>query len=145
MLHLQPGTVLADRYVIEREVGRGGMGIVAAAHDRLLRRSVAVKVATELAEPSGSKPPPVAVERFLREARAAAQLRSEHVAKVIDLGQSSDGTPFLVMELLEGVDLASYLRSHGPVPAEQAIAWVLQAVDALAEAHAKGIVHRDVK
>jgi serine/threonine-protein kinase len=81
----------------------------------------------------------------MREARAAARIRSEHVAKVSDVGTLPDGTPYIVMEYLEGFDLADTLAQRGPLPADEAIELVLQACEALAEAHSLGIVHRDLK
>src|SRR5512147_2802156 len=83
--------------------------------------------------------------RFLREAQAAARLKSAHVARVIDVGTLESGSPFIVMELLEGEDLASILRRNGPLPVPIAAMWILEACQAIAEAHALGIVHRDLK
>jgi serine/threonine-protein kinase len=88
---------------------------------------------------------PGAFERFLREARVAMRLRSEHVARVHDIGTMEDGTPFIVMELLRGADLASTLSEQGPLPVSEAVDYVLQACQALVEAHASGVVHRDLK
>lgn len=85
------------------------------------------------------------VRRFVREARAAARLNSPHVARVFDVGVLDDGAPYIVMEYLDGSDLASWLRQHGPVSVSLAAAIVLQACDAIAEAHAAGIIHRDLK
>jgi len=86
-----------------------------------------------------------AVERFLREARAAVKLRSEHVARVSDVGTLDTGAPYIVMEYLDGSDLSVVLAERGPMPSEMAVEFILQACDALAEAHALGIVHRDMK
>jgi serine/threonine-protein kinase len=88
---------------------------------------------------------PEAVARFAREARAAVKIKSEHVARVIDVGTLPNGAPYLVMEYLDGGDLAAWLQERGPLPIEQAVEFVLQACEAIAEAHALGIVHRDLK
>ena len=84
-------------------------------------------------------------ERFRREARSAAKIRSEHVARVIDVGIMEGGVPYMVMEYLEGHDLSAEMQKHGMLPIADAIDFVLQAIEALAEAHAAGIVHRDLK
>jgi serine/threonine protein kinase len=88
---------------------------------------------------------PELIERFLREGRAAVQIRSEHVARVLDVGRLPSGTPFLVMEYLEGMDLAALLKIRGFLPANEACEYVLQACEAIGEAHALGIIHRDLK
>src|SRR5262249_9789627 len=88
---------------------------------------------------------PEAVARFVREARAAVKIKSEHVARVIDVGQLETGAPYMVMEFLEGGDLHGWLQQRGALPSEQAVEFVLQACEALSEAHALGIVHRDLK
>jgi len=84
-------------------------------------------------------------ERFMREARAAVKIKSQHVARVIDVGVLPDERPYMVMEYLEGVDLGEELERNGPMPEAMAVEYVLQACDALAEAHKRGIVHRDLK
>jgi serine/threonine protein kinase len=134
------GDVLAGKYRVERILGAGGMGVVVAARHLQLGQNVALKFlrAEACAVPG-------AVERFLREARAAVQIRSEHVSRVSDVGTLEDGAPYMVMEYLEGRDLATLLRSRGHLPIEEAIDCVLQACEAIAEAHAIGIVHRDIK
>jgi serine/threonine-protein kinase len=83
--------------------------------------------------------------RFLNEARAAAQLESEHVTRVLDMGRTDAGAPFLALELLDGADLARVLAERQPLPVVDVVGWVVQALDAVAEAHALGIVHRDLK
>jgi serine/threonine-protein kinase len=88
---------------------------------------------------------PEASARFDREARAAVKIKSEHVARVIDVGKLTSGAPYMVMEYLDGLDLSSWLAERGPLPVEQAVEFVLQACEAIAEAHALGIVHRDLK
>ncbi|MCC6897430.1 MAG: serine/threonine protein kinase [Polyangiaceae bacterium] len=135
----EPGQVVAGKYVIESVVGRGAMGIVVRARHAELDEPVALKFlrAAWVGEPE-------LVARFAREARAVVKLRSEHAARVLDVGKTDDGTPFMVMELLEGEDLAAVMR-RGAIDVADAVDWVLEACDALAEAHVNGIVHRDVK
>src|SRR5579859_5679910 len=115
------------------------MGFVMAARHERLGHQVAIKILLpDLCEHEE------AVARFLREARAAASLLSEHVARVLDVGTLEDGAPFMVMELLEGRDLAREV-DDGALPIGDTVDYVLQACEALAEAHALGIVHRDLK
>ncbi len=135
-----PGDVLAGKYQIERLIGRGGMGAVFAAQHMLLNQRVALKLL--LGELADSKE---ASARFLNEARAAAQIQGEHVARVLDIGQLPTGAPFMVLEYLEGSDLSGVLHQRGPLPVAEVADYALQALDALAQAHAAGIVHRDLK
>jgi serine/threonine-protein kinase len=134
------GEVIAGKYRIERVIGSGGMGMVVAAWHVQLDQLVAVKLLHTETAGSGD-----ATERFRREARAAARIRSEHVARVIDVGIWTGGIPYIVMEYLEGNDLAAELAMRGPIPPEECAEYVMQAIEALAEAHAVGIVHRDLK
>jgi serine/threonine-protein kinase len=136
----RPGDVLAGRYRVERVLGHGGMGVVVAAHHVQLDTKVAIKLL--LPEMLRNHE---AVERFMREARAAVKITSEHVARVYDVGALDSGAPYMVMEFLEGGDLAAWLKQRGPLPVELAIDFVLQACVAIAEAHGLGIVHRDLK
>jgi eukaryotic-like serine/threonine-protein kinase len=136
---MQAGDVIAGKYRIERLLGQGGMGSVFAATHVELDQLVALKVLA--AETMTAE----AVARFLREARAAARLRSEHVARVLDVGTLEDGAPYMVLEHLDGCDLARVVDDGGPVPIGRAAGLVLQALEGLAEAHAVGIVHRDLK
>ena len=139
-MDLCEGQILAGKYRVERVLGRGGMGVVVAAHHLLLDEKVAIKflLPEALANPD-------AVGRFAREARAAVKIKSEHVARVSDVGTLENGAAYLVMEYLEGLDLGGWLAQHGPLPIEQAVEFVLQASEAIAEAHSLGIVHRDLK
>jgi serine/threonine-protein kinase len=134
------GDVLAGKYRVERVLGVGGMGVVVAAHHLQLDEKVALKFLLPRAVYSEES-----LSRFLREARAAAKIKNEHVARVIDVGQLENKSPYMVMEFLDGSDLADWLRQHGAMSVEQAVDFVLQACEALAEAHALGIVHRDLK
>jgi serine/threonine-protein kinase len=134
------GDVLAGKYRVERVIGVGGMGVVVAAHHLQLARRVALKF---LLPEACSQPG--AVERFLREARAAAQIGSEHVTRVSDVGTLETGAPYMVMEYLKGSDLAALIKARGRLSIQEAADFVLQACEAVAEAHAIGIVHRDLK
>ncbi len=136
----QPGTVLVGKYRVERALGEGGMAVVLEATHLALGQRVAVKLLRGNAARSQE-----VVARFLREAQIAAQLPPEHIARVTDVGQSQDGTPYLVMELLVGRDLAHELHARGPLPIVEAVDLVLQACEGVAEAHAVGLVHRDLK
>jgi serine/threonine-protein kinase len=134
------GEVLVGKYRIERVLGQGGMGVVLAARHLQLDESVAVKLMLSDAATNHE-----ATARFLREARAAARLQSAHVARVSDVGTLDDGRPYMVMEYLDGADLAQVLAGSGPLPVSDAVDYVLQASEAIAEAHSLGIVHRDLK
>jgi serine/threonine-protein kinase len=134
------GDVLAGKYRIERVLGVGGMGMVVSAVHLQLDERVAIKflLPDALANPE-------AVARFGREARAAVKIKSEHVARVTDVSTLENGSPYMVMEFLRGHDLSAALRDGGAMPVHLAVQYVLQACEALAEAHAVGIVHRDLK
>src|SRR4051812_30874641 len=137
---LEIGDILASKYKIERVLGKGGMGYVVAATHTQLGQKVAVKfLMPELCEDEE------AVARFLREARASVRIRSEHVAKVLDVGTLDNGAPYMVMEFLDGRDLAAELEDREKLPITEAVDYILQICEALAEAHALGIVHRDLK
>ncbi len=137
---VKPGEVLAGKYLVERILGVGGMGVVVAATHTQLDQKVAIKFLL----PSMITNREV-VERFQREARAAAKIRSQHVVRVSDVGALTDGVPYIVMEFLEGRDLGELLDRRGVLPIPLAVDYVLEACEALAEAHAAGIVHRDLK
>jgi len=136
----RPGDVVGGKYRVLRMLGAGGMGVVVEAEHVGLRQRVALKflhpAVADLEVP---------VARFLREARAASAIRSEHVARVLDVGTLDGGAPYIVMEYLTGTDLRGILGRRGPLEVEDAVDYVLQACEALAEAHALGIVHRDIK
>jgi serine/threonine-protein kinase len=137
---VREGDVLAGKYRVDRVLGVGGMGVVVAAHHIGLDERVAIKFLLPEVLDQGE-----AVARFAREARAAVKIKSEHVAKVTDVGKLENGAPYMVMEYLEGSDLSAWLAERGALPFEQAVEFVLQACEAIAEAHALGIVHRDLK
>jgi serine/threonine protein kinase len=137
---VREGEILAGKYRVDRVLGVGGMGVVVAAHHIDLDERVAIKFL--LPETLGSAE---AVARFAREARAAVKIKSEHVARVSDVGKLENGSPYMVMEYLEGSDLSAWLEQRGALGVEQAVEFVLQASEAIAEAHALGIVHRDLK
>ncbi len=139
-LSVRAGDILAEKYEVERVLGAGGMGVVVAARHIHLGERVAIKFLL----PEALVRPEV-VSRFLREGRAAAKLRSEHAARVFDVGMMNGNQPYLVMEYLEGKDLGAIFRAKGKMPIETVVGYVLQACEALAEAHGLGIVHRDLK
>jgi serine/threonine-protein kinase len=125
---------------VEHVLGEGGMGIVVAAIHLGLDQRVALKIL----RPEMRRMPEV-VERFQREARAASKIEGAHVAKVLDVGALDDGTPFMVMEHLEGNDLSSVRRGGRPLPPALAVAYIIEACEAIVEAHGLGIIHRDIK
>lgn len=132
-----PGELVADKYLVEHVLGAGAMGVVVAATHVDLGQRVAIKFLASNA--------PSHVERFVREARATVRLRSEHAARVFDVGTIANGTPFMVLELLEGHDLERVIQEEAPLPIARAADYVIQICEAVAEAHALGIVHRDLK
>jgi len=134
------GTVLAEKYRVERLIGQGGMGVVVEARHVTLDDRVALKfLLPEYATH------PEASERFLREARACVKIKSAHVARVSDVGTLESGAPYMVMEYLEGTDASNIIEQGHRLAISEAIDYVVQAGDAIAEAHSLGIVHRDVK
>jgi serine/threonine-protein kinase len=135
-----PGEVIAQKYRVEQVLGEGGMGVVVLATHLELHERVAIKTLhDELARN------PQVVERFLREGRSARRVRGAHVVEIMDVGRLDNGTPFLVMEYLNGQDLAQRLRQRGGMHLGEAVDFLLQACEAVAVAHAEGIVHRDLK
>ncbi len=134
------GEILLGKYRVERTLGRGGMGYVLAVRHVELDELFAIKLLSRDALRNAD-----AVARFVREARAAARMKSEHVARVVDVGHFDDGAVYIIMEHLHGRDLGEELRERGPLPLEEAITYVLQACDAISEVHAEGFVHRDIK
>jgi serine/threonine-protein kinase len=134
------GETLGNKYRIDEIVGQGGMGVVVAAWHAELEQRVAIKfLLPQVAQHA------VSAERFRREARAAVKIQSQHVARVFDVGTLEGGIPFMVMEYLQGNDLSDVLLRDQRLSPEMAVDYVLQACEAIAEAHAVGIVHRDLK
>ena len=135
-----PGDVLAGKYRVERVLGAGAMGVVVVAMHTQLEQRVAIKFLLRdvLANEE-------AAQRFAREAKAAARIRSEHVVRVLDVSTLEGGEPYMVMEYLEGHDLGAMLEERGALPLSEAVDYVLQALEALCEAHLAGVVHRDLK
>jgi len=136
----KPGEIVGGKYEIIELIGEGGVGFVVAANHVELGDKVALKfLRPEMLENTEI------VGRFAREATAAVKIKSEHVARVFDVGQLHDGSPFIVMEFLDGRDLYNVIIHDGPQPIRCAVDYVLQACEALADAHLCGIVHRDIK
>jgi eukaryotic-like serine/threonine-protein kinase len=134
------GQTIAEKYRLERLLGRGGMGEVYEARHVVVGRRFALKLLHPHVAQGSS-----AVARFLREARAAGSLESPHIAAVVDFATTSDGVPFLVMEYLEGASLGRLLEREGPLAVPRAVSLLLQICRGLEAAHRAGIVHRDLK
>lgn len=134
------GDKIAGKYLVERILGQGAMGmVVAAMHiDLQKRRAIKFMLPTALGDAAG-------VERFMREARACAELKSKHVATVYDVGRLDNGAPYIVMEYLEGSDLKDVLNQQRVLPVPLAVEYILQALEAIGEAHQANVVHRDLK
>jgi eukaryotic-like serine/threonine-protein kinase len=137
---LRPGSVISGKYRVERVLGAGGMAVVLAARDLRLGRLVALKVLRR-----DTAQNPELCQRFAREARVVAQMQSDHVPRVLDVEDLPDVGQLLVLEYLEGKDLRRVLEAEGPLPVARAVDLVLEACEAVAEAHSLGIVHRDLK
>jgi eukaryotic-like serine/threonine-protein kinase len=133
------GTLLNGRYRLDAQVGSGGMSTVYRAFDSTLERRVAIKLMHR--DIAGDHDQ---LERFRREARAVAQLSHPHIVGVIDAGEE-DGRPYIVFEYVEGETLKDRIRRLGRLPVDEAIAYAIEIARALSAAHARGIVHRDVK
>jgi eukaryotic-like serine/threonine-protein kinase len=133
-------------YRLEEPLGKGGMGEVFRATHQMLARPAAVKlIRPEILGSSSPGAARVIVQRFRREAEAAASLRSPHTISLYDFGVANDGTFFFVMELLDGLDLETLVDRFGPVPPERTVYLLRQVCDSLQEAHSRGLVHRDIK
>jgi eukaryotic-like serine/threonine-protein kinase len=138
---VKPGDVLADKFRVEQVLGVGGMGIVASAWHLELRRRVALKVLLPSALVDSG-----ALERFAREASTVSRMRGEHVVRIFDVGRLPDGgPPYLVMEHLEGEDLESLLTRRGPLEVAEAVGYLMEVCEGIAEAHSLGVIHRDLK
>jgi serine/threonine-protein kinase len=140
---VKAGAMIADKYRIEKELGRGGFGVVVRARHLAIDQVVAIKILTgaEGGQPERRED----AARFTREAQATAALRSEHVVRILDVDFLEDGNPYMVMEYLEGETLHQLLHSRPPLSVGEAVDHVVQVLAALGEAHAAGIVHRDLK
>lgn len=136
---LRPGSLLLDKYLIDREIGEGGMGRVYRARDQILMRDVAIKVMSALQDSDS------AFIRFQNEARTLSQLSHPNIAKVYDFGVSPAGEPFMVIELVEGMTFAELLDSEPDLPLCDCLELLAQVAEALASAHRTGVIHRDVK
>ncbi|HZF51225.1 MAG TPA: protein kinase [Polyangiaceae bacterium] len=134
------GSVIAGKYRVERVLGSGGMAVVLEATHMILGQRVAIK----LLRADAAQAPSV-LERFRQEAQIAAQLPGDHIVRVTDVGQAETGAPFIVMELMLGRDLEAEILARGCLPMEEAVDVILQACEGVAEAHAVGLVHRDLK
>ncbi len=133
-------------YRLEEVLGTGGMGEVYRASHQMLARPAAIKIIRSQVLNGGSGDSArVVMERFRREAEASALLRSPHTISLYDFGVAQDGTFFLVMEMLQGLDLQTLVERFGPQPAERVVHLLLQACESLEEAHCRGLVHRDIK
>lgn len=133
-----PINIAADRYQIEGEIGRGGMGVVLKAHDRVLNILVAIKVL-------GNDPTGMGAARLQREATAAGKLSHPNIARIFDFGQTSDSTPYMVMEYLEGQSLSDLIKQESRLDCRKAVPIFAQIASALSYAHSNGVIHRDLK
>jgi len=143
IVDVRPGTVVAEKYRVEKEIGRGGFGIVVKAKHLTLEQSVAIKILTKGDGNEADYAEDAA--RFRREAKAIARLRGEHVVRILDVDALPEGAPYIVMEHLEGQTLHHVTYTRGPLAIEEAVDYAIQILAALAEAHSVGIVHRDLK
>ena len=134
------GTTIAGKYRVEGFLKDGGMGTVYRANHLMLGRMVALKVVRPQLTPDVAT-----LRRFQREARAAAALKHPNIVDVYDLGESEDGTLYIAMELVDGIDLKAIIGDSGPLPSERVVRLVTQLGRALAMAHGNGVVHRDIK
>jgi serine/threonine-protein kinase len=139
-LDLVIGSVIQDRYRVLSRIGEGGVGVVFMVEHTLVGRRYALKVLRQMLAGNSE-----VIARFHREARAAAAVGNEHIVEVVDMGELENGSPYLVMELLEGRSLSAELEDKGIIPIERAVDIATQCCRALSAAHKKGIVHRDIK
>ena len=139
-LTVREGDIIAGKYRVDRVLGAGGMGVVVQATHEVLNERVALKFL--LPEVITHKD---IVERFVREAKAAVRIKSDHVARILDVGKLETGAPYIVMEYLDGEDLSQVLKRELKLEPSRVVRLVLQACDAMASAHSSGIIHRDLK
>lgn len=140
MVGLKTGDIIDAKYRVERVLGKGGMGVIVEATHLTLGTLAAIKVLRRL-----STSDPTVMERLVREAQLAARLKGEHIVRVFDVGLLDAGSPYVVMEHLEGCTLQEFIAKNGPLSTPRAVSFILQVCEALEEAHALGIVHRDLK
>ena len=132
--------LIEENYALERVIGCGGSGIVVTArHARL-----GLRVALKFLRPDKPRTPEV-IKRFVREGQITARIQNAHVTRVLDIGRLPGGEPFIVMEHLEGCDLAALLEARGPLNSAEAVGYIRQACVGLASTHAVGVIHRDLK
>ncbi len=134
------GEIIDGKYRVEGVLGQGAIGIVLRARHVLLDHPFAIKVLF-----TGGPTTSLHEARFTREARVSAKLRTEHAIRVHDTGVLESGEPYIAMDFLDGKDLAALLKTYGALPVEEAVTYVLQACEVVAEAHVSGVVHRDLK
>jgi len=137
---IEPGTIVAERYEVVCRIGEGGMGEVHEARHVDIGKRVAIKfLSRDFTDDEQT------MKRFHQEAKIAGNLGHENICEVLDYGKTADGQPFIVMELLEGENLADAIRAEGSLPTPRALAILYQVLGAIEEAHAHGILHRDLK
>ena len=136
----QPGDLIDGRYRVTSLLGEGGMGAVYAAQDLTFNERVAIKAMLPALRDRGAWS-----KRFVREARAARVIDNEHVAQVLNVGELLGGSPYMVLEYLDGRPLDEVIRARAPLPQSDAVDYLLQACEGIAHAHARKIVHRDLK
>jgi serine/threonine-protein kinase len=137
---VRPGEVIAERYVVEEVLRSGGMGLIVRARHRALGQTVAIKFIRESLASDAE-----VFARFSREARTVASIQSDKVVRMLDFGVLPQGLPYMVMEYLSGQDLKCELTRRATLPIEEAVDYAIQAADGLAAAHARGVIHRDIK
>lgn len=136
----QQGEVIAGKYLVEGVLGTGGMSVVLSAVHQALGQRVAIKVMTSSAAHSKDS-----LARFSREAKTASAIQNDHAVRILDIGRLETGTPYMAMEYLVGTNLADLVEKRGGLPVTESVDYVLQACEVIAEAHALGIIHRDMK
>jgi len=137
---VREGEVLAGKYRVERVPGRSGLGVIVQVRHLELGQEVTLKFLV----PDACAYPEF-VQRFVREARSAVRIQGEHVARVTDVGRLESGAPYMVREFLRGPDLAEIVRVRGPLPIPEAVDYIIQACEGVAEGHALGVVHRNLR
>ena len=139
-LAVRAGQSIAGKYRVEELVGRGPSGVVISARSIHLRDQVTLKILASYTDDQDEL-----LKRRLKKARIASALKSEHVARIVDIGVTEEGMPYVATEAMEGNTLEAELAERGTLPVEEAVGWVLEACEGLAEAHAAGLVHGDLK